>query len=87
MPQYDSDEYLDDYEDFDDDITRDDEEVDLVECPECGAEVYEDSVQCPVCGSYVTHSTSVWQGKSLQWVVLGLLGIVAVIYVLTMTMW
>lgn len=84
MQRYDSDEYLDDYEDFDDDLTHDDEEVDLVECPKCHAEVYEDSVQCPVCGSYITHSTSVWQGKSLTWVVLGLLGIIAVIYVFTM---
>ncbi len=84
MQQYDSDEYLDDYEDFDDDITDDHEEADLVECPECRAEVYEDSVQCPICGSYITHSTSVWKGKSLPWVVLGLLGIIAVIYAMTM---
>jgi hypothetical protein len=87
MQRYDSDEYLDDYEDFDDDTTGDDEDVDVTECPECGTEVYEDSVQCPVCGSYITHSTNVWRGRSLPWVVLGLLGIVAVIYVLTMTMW
>lgn len=66
-------------EDYDDD-----EEVDLVECPECGAEVYEDAVACPVCGTYITHSTSVWEGKSLAWVVIGLLGILAVIYVFTM---
>jgi uncharacterized paraquat-inducible protein A len=79
MQQYDSD---DDYEDFDDDSTHDDEEVDLVECPECRAEVYEDSVQCPVCGNYITHTTSVWSGKSLAWIVLGLLGIVATVVAL-----
>lgn len=81
MQRFDSDA---DYEDFDDDYTHDDEEADLVDCPECGAEIYEDSVRCPVCGSYITHTTNVWSGKSLAWIVLGLLGIVAVCVVMTL---
>ena len=80
MARYDSDH---DYEPFDDEYTHDDEEVDLVDCPECGAEVYEDSVRCTVCGSYITHTTRAGNGKSLAWIVLGLLGIVAVCVVMT----
>ena len=53
-----------------------------VPCPECGAEVYEDAVRCPACGNYITHATSVWSGRPGWWIVLGLLGVVAVIVVL-----
>ena len=65
-----------------DDLDGDDESLTLP-CPECGADVFEDAVQCPVCGNYITHSTSVWQGRPGWWIVLGLLGVVALILVLT----
>lgn len=73
---------LEDYEypDPDDDPWDDHNEV--VECPSCHAEVYEDAVRCPVCGEYVTHSTSPWSGQSTVWILLGLAGIVAVIFAL-----
>lgn len=61
----------------------DEGESSTVDCPACGAEIYEDSEQCPVCGEYVTHSTSAWDGKPLWWVILGLAGIGAVLYVFT----
>lgn len=54
----------------------------VVACPHCGAEVYEDAVQCPACGAYITHPTDGWSGRPRWWIVLGLLGILAVILVL-----
>jgi DNA-directed RNA polymerase subunit RPC12/RpoP len=61
---------------------QDDEGTETVSCPECGAEVYEDAVRCPICGHYVTHDTSVWSGRPGWWVLLGLIGILAVIVML-----
>ena len=46
----DDEEYPDEWEDGDDD------EVDLIPCSHCGAEIYEETEQCPICGEYVTHS-------------------------------
>lgn len=64
------------------DAPYDDEDDDdyTVECPECGTDVYEDAEQCPACGNYIVHSTSVWSGRPSWWIVLGLLGIIAVIF-------
>ena len=52
-------------------------------CPSCGADVYEDAEQCPACGDYITHSARAWDGKPLWWVILGVLGIIAFIVMLT----
>ena len=60
-----------------------DDETFTLPCPECGADVYEDAVRCPACGNYITHPTSVWHGRPGWWIVLGLLGVVALILVLT----
>lgn len=65
-------------DDFDE---PDDDEPVYLPCPNCGEDVYEELEQCPHCGEYITHSTSPWQGKSPLWIVLGIAGIVAVIYV------
>ena len=79
-------EYPDDVDDdFGDDADSD--TVDTLPCPECGAEVFDQAEQCPVCGSYITFETSPWQGKSTAWIVLGLLGIVAVIWALSFATW
>ena len=62
-----------------------------VPCLECGTDVYEDAEQCPACGHWITHSetstTSAMQGKPLWYVVLGLLGIIAVVLTLTGLAW
>ncbi|MBN2473078.1 MAG: zinc-ribbon domain-containing protein [Pirellulales bacterium] len=60
----------------------DDEISETVPCPQCGADVYEDAVQCPACGTYITHEANVWSGRPAWWIVLGLLGILAVILTL-----
>lgn len=74
----DDDEYPDDY-DADDDW----DEVELLPCPHCGVDIAEDSIRCPICGEYVTWGSSVWEGKSWWWIVLGLLGIAATILALS----
>jgi len=72
----------DDELDENDYLDEDDEPLTLP-CPECGADVYEDAVRCPACGYYITHPTSVWHGRPGWWILLGLLGVVALILVLT----
>ncbi len=68
--------------DFDNDDFDDDDSTETVPCPECGAEVYEDAVCCPACGTYITADNSIWSGRPGWWILLGLLGILAVIVVL-----
>jgi hypothetical protein len=64
-----------------DDLWHDeDDSSDVVPCPSCGAEVYEDAEQCPSCGDYIVHSRSAWHGKPWWWVLLGLAGIAAVVW-------
>ncbi len=74
------DELLDDefpeQDQFDDDLSE------TVPCAQCGAEVYEDAVRCPVCGTYLTHDTNPWSRRPRWWIILGLLGILAVILAL-----
>ena len=54
-----------------------------VACAACGTEIYEDAPQCPVCGEYVTALRgSHWEGRPGWWIALGLLGVIAVIYLL-----
>jgi hypothetical protein len=67
------------YPDADD---LDDGSTDTVVCPHCGADVYEDADQCPECGMFLLSDTRVWSSKSLGWIALGLLGVVAAILAL-----
>ena len=69
---------LDDRE-YPDADPRDDDDAETVVCPECGTDVYEDADQCPECGMFMIRDTHIWRGKSLWWIALGLLGIIAVI--------
>ena len=76
----------DEWDDFDDASVdaEGDELTDTVPCPACGAEVYEDAEQCPVCGEYIMPDTHTWSGKPTWWIVLGLLGILAVVVALVL---
>ena len=58
---------------------EDDDEPEELPCPKCDALIAEDSVRCPICGEYVTWDTRVWTGKPWWWIVLGIIGILAVI--------
>ncbi len=64
-----------DDEEYFDDSDFGETEPNTIRCPECGAEVYDDAVQCPRCGHYLTADTSPWSGRSVWWIVLGLLGV------------
>ena len=81
--RYDSYDDLGDLE-YPDESDDHDDEAALVDCPECGGAIYEEAEQCPLCGAYVTHRSSLWTGRSLWWIVLGVLGIAAVILVLAL---
>lgn len=59
-----------------------DENNDTFPCPNCGAEVYEDSEQCPTCGEYVTDHGSPLAGWPVWWLLLGLAGLGAAILAL-----
>jgi hypothetical protein len=60
----------------------DDSDTLTVACPKCGMDVYEDAEQCPLCGEWMTRSLRGWEGKPAWWIVLGLLGIGAVLWLL-----
>ncbi|WP_158633562.1 hypothetical protein [Tautonia sociabilis] len=58
----------------------DDEESGVLPCPSCGAEVFEDAERCPHCGDFIVgRRLRAWEGRPWWWIVLGLLGIGAVI--------
>ena len=77
---------LEDYEYPDTPDDAPDDETETAACPECGADVYEDAPRCPACGTYITPGTSnsLWTGRPVWWIALGVLGIVATIVVLAM---
>ena len=78
------DDELDDEWSADFDLDEDDEGSDseVLPCPNCGTDVYEDALQCPACGNYISLRPRVWSGRGWWWILLGLLGIVATILVL-----
>ncbi len=53
-------------------------------CPSCGEEIYEEAEQCPLCGEYIVRTNSAFADKPMWWVILGLIGMVAVITALTL---
>ena len=78
------DDYDDEYDDEYDQPWDDDSPEETVPCSHCGEDVYEDAVQCPACGSYITRSSSsVYEGKPIWWILLGVIGTVATILALT----
>ena len=77
------DDELDDDWSGESDFDEDEElESEVLPCPNCGADVYEDAPQCPECGSYITFRASVWSARSWWWILLGLLGVAATILAL-----
>lgn len=69
---------------YPDEADLDDGSADTIVCPHCGADVYEDADQCPECGMFLLADTRVWSSRSLWWIVLGLLGVVAAILALVL---
>jgi hypothetical protein len=62
----------------------DDEPVDTIRCPECHADIYEDAEQCPRCGHFILPDTNCWSGRPGWWIVLGLIGVAALVYSLVL---
>jgi len=68
---------------YDDEYSDSGDSSETLPCPECGADVYEDAERCPACGQYITPgSGNLWAGRSPWWIILGLLGIAAVVLAL-----
>lgn len=57
----------------------DDPAAETVPCPACGADIYEEAEQCPVCEEYVVHNQSVLAGKPGWYLLMAVLGVIAVI--------
>ncbi len=62
-----------------DDVSADDAALELVPCPRCGNDIYEEAERCNHCGEYITRSTSVLAGQPWWFVLLAVAGIGAVI--------
>ena len=73
---------LEDWE-YPDPEEADEEDLETLPCPACGEQIYEEASRCPYCGEYAIHGTSVFSGRPVWYVLLALLGVVAVIVVLT----
>ena len=67
----------------DEDWPQEDEAAELVPCPKCGCDIYEEAEQCPLCGEYITHERPPLEGRPAWFLWLGLAGIIAVIIVLS----
>lgn len=65
-----------DNEDWPDD---DDDSTSVVECTNCGADVYEEADSCPVCGEYLIDASRPLDKKPMWFVAIGLLGVIAVV--------
>ena len=71
------------YDDEFDDYETGDDDSETVPCPSCGRDIFEDAERCPWCGDYVVADTSALSGRPSWWIVLGLLGVAAVIAALS----
>jgi len=61
----------------------DDDSTPVVNCANCGAEVYREADRCPSCGEFLVADSSPLDAKPRWFIVLGLLGILAVVLVLS----
>lgn len=61
----------------------DDDDTPTVACSNCGADVYEEADSCPACGEFLIGDSAPLQSKPMWYVALGLVGIVAVVLVLS----
>jgi hypothetical protein len=60
-----------------------DEDSPTTPCPECGADVYEESDHCPACGHFLlSDSSHPLMEKPAWFVILGLVGIIATLIAL-----
>ncbi len=55
-----------------------DDEGDVVPCPGCGSEVYEETQKCPHCGDWITPSVAL-NRKNPIWIIAAILALLAMI--------
>ena len=80
MTRWDDEEDTGTDEEFGWDSESDDESTPEVPCPNCGRSIYSESERCPYCGEPVEHAGSpIWLGKPAWYVLLGVLGVIAVL--------
>lgn len=70
------------YDELEDEDDEFDPDADLVVCSECGSDYYDDAPICPHCGAAPSVNTSIWAGRPLWWVALGVLGVLTTLYLL-----
>lgn len=56
--------------------------AEMIPCPSCGSAGCEDAEHCPVCGDNTVRSTHAWHGRPWWWVLLGLAGVTAVLWLM-----
>ncbi|GAB4145916.1 MAG: hypothetical protein Tsb009_18310 [Planctomycetaceae bacterium] len=59
------------------------DETPTVTCSNCGADVYEDADSCPRCGEFLVAAHSPLAGKPAWFVAIGIVGILAVLILLS----
>ncbi len=68
--------YDDEDDDLDDADDADDDSDVTIDCPYCGAEMYDDAEQCPHCGQYISAEDAPREGKP-AWIIVVILLCVA----------
>jgi hypothetical protein len=71
--KYEADDYEDDPVDPDesdmDDDDSDETDVATIQCPHCGADVYEFAERCPTCGRYISEEDAPPRSTHPRWVI------------------
>ncbi|MFH0943960.1 MAG: hypothetical protein V2A76_02080, partial [Planctomycetota bacterium] len=66
-------------DEWDDDLTE------TIRCSSCGEDVYEDAVVCPACNEYVSHRNHALAGRPIWFILLGVAGLAALIWMLVVS--
>ena len=56
-----------------------DDEPPTAPCPNCGAEIYDDSPRCPVCGEYIFATAGAVHRSAWWWVLAAAVALIAFI--------
>ena len=56
-----------------------DAEPELLPCPSCGVEVYEETQRCPHCGEWITPLAASARSRSRLWIIAAILALIAII--------
>ncbi len=54
-------------------------ESEMLPCPSCGAEVYEETQRCPHCGDWIMPLAGSTRRKRRVWIIAALLAIIAIL--------